>query len=156
MKKALLLIGCPEAPAQTAITIYTSYRLKQAGYEVTISANPAASKLLKVSDPEKMYTDKMVNIDSFINKLDDVDFDLLVGIIHKDAAVQYYVTYYHMLNIESVAVIFQRDGGLVDDFINQVDESTDSDIIAARAYHNPTPLRVKIDKYIENLSEGDD
>ncbi len=153
MKRALLLIGCPEAPAQTAITVYTSYKLKQAGYEVVISANPAASKLLKVSDPEKQYTDKMVNIDSYINKLEEEEFDLLVGIIHKDAAVQYYVTYYHMMNTESVAVIFQKEAELVDDFVNQVEESTESEIIAARAYHNPTPLRVKIDKYIEKLTE---
>ena len=74
-------------------------------------------------------------------------------IIHKDAAVQYYVTYYHMMNTESVAVIFQKEETLVNDFINQVEESTDSNIIAARAYHNPTPLRVKIDKYIEKLGE---
>lgn len=153
MKKALVLIGCPEAPAQTAITIYTSYILKEKGYEVIISANPAASKLLKVSDPENQYIDKIVNIDSFIDKLDDEDFDLLVGIIHKDAAVQYYVTYYHMLNIKSLAVIFQKEQELVDDFVQQVDENTGSDIIASRAYHNPTPIRVQLDRYVKDLED---
>lgn len=155
MKKALLLIGCPEAPAQTPMTIYTAYKLRQIGYDVTISSNPAASKLIKVSDTEKNYIQKMVNIDSFIDNLEENDFDLLVGIIHKDAAVSFFVTYYHLLNTKSMAIIFQRDQDLVDDFVEQVKENTDAEIISAKAYHNPTPVRVKVDKALKQL-EGEE
>ncbi len=52
MKKALILLGCPEAPSQTPLAIYTTYALKKVGYEVTIASTPSASKLLEVSDPE--------------------------------------------------------------------------------------------------------
>lgn len=47
--KALILLGCPETPSQTPMSIYASYKLSEKGYDVTIAANPAASKLVKVS-----------------------------------------------------------------------------------------------------------
>ena len=97
----------------------------------------------------------MVNIDSFIDNLEENDFDLLVGIIHKDAAVSFFVTYYHLLNTKSMAIIFQRDQDLVDDFVEQVKENTDAEIISAKAYHNPTPVRVKVDKALKQL-EGEE
>jgi len=40
--KALILLGCPEAPSQTPIGLYASYKLGQMGYDVTVSSNPAA------------------------------------------------------------------------------------------------------------------
>jgi hypothetical protein len=154
MKKALLLIGCPEAPAQTPIAIYTTYKLRNLGYDVTISSNPAASKLIKVSDPEKNYIQNMVNIDSCIDNLEEKEYDLLIGIIHKDAAVSYFVTYYHLLNTKSMAIIFQRNQDEVDDFVEQVKENTDAETISAKAYHNPTPIKVRIDKALKQL-EGE-
>lgn len=48
--KALLLLGCPETPAQTPLAVYASYQLTEMGYDVTIAANPAATKLVRVSD----------------------------------------------------------------------------------------------------------
>lgn len=41
--KALILLGCPETPSQTPMSIYASYKLSEKGYDVTIAANPAAS-----------------------------------------------------------------------------------------------------------------
>ena len=35
-----------------------------------------------------------------------------------------------------------------------VSESTNATIVSARAYHNPTPLRVKFDKAVKKLSES--
>ena len=156
MKKALILIGCPEAPAQTPITSYVLDKLRKAGFDVTVSSNPAASKLLKVSDPGRYYLQDLVNIDSEIDHLEEGSFDLLVGIIHKDAAVSYFVTYYQLLNIDSLAIIFQRDQGELDNFTSEVRENTDAGIVSARAYHNPTPLRVQVDKAFKDYFEGDD
>ena len=50
--KALILLGCPETPSQTPMAVYAFSKLTKLGYDVTIAANPAAAKLVKVSDPE--------------------------------------------------------------------------------------------------------
>ena len=50
--KALILLGCPETPSQTPLSIYATHKLSEMGYDVTIAANPAAKKLVMVSDPE--------------------------------------------------------------------------------------------------------
>ncbi|WP_048189947.1 DUF1890 domain-containing protein [Methanobacterium sp. SMA-27] len=153
MKKALILLGCPEAPSQTPLAIYTTYSLKKAGYEVTIASTPSASKLLEVSDPEQFYVNKRVDIESCLENLEENMYDLLVGFVHKDAAVSYFVTFYHILNTKSLAIVFEKDANLLEKFANDVQENTDANIISARAYHNPTPLRVKIDRAIKELED---
>ena len=80
-------------------------------------------------------------------------YDLLVGFVHKDAAVSYFVTFYHILNTKSLAIVFEKDANLLEKFVNDVQENTDANIISARAYHNPTPLRVKIDRAIKELED---
>jgi hypothetical protein len=153
MKKALLLLGCPEAPSQTPLAVYTTYKLKEVGYEVTIASTPSAKKLLEISDPENIYVTNKVDIETCLENLNEDEFDLLVGFVHKDAAVAYFVTFYHILNTKSVAITFEKDIDLLEKFIKDIQESTEADIISARAYHNPTPLRVKVDKYIKNLED---
>ncbi len=153
MKKALILLGCPESPSQTPLALYTSYALKNAGYEVTIASTPSASKLLEVSDPEQFYVNNRVDIESCLENLEENIYDLLVGFVHKDAAVSYFVTFYHILNTKSLAIVFEKDADLLEKFVNDVQENTDADIISARAYHNPTPLRVKIDRAIKELED---
>ena len=153
MKKALILLGCPESPSQTPLALYTSYALKNAGYEVTIASTPSASKLLEVSDPEQFYVNNRVDIESCLENLEEKIYDLLVGFVHKDAAVSYFVTFYHILNTKSLAIVFEKDADLLEKFVNDVQENTDADIISARAYHNPTPLRVKIDRAIKELED---
>ena len=64
MKKAMILLGCPESPTQTAIAIYATHKLSEMNYDVTVVANPAAMKLIDISDPEKYYVKKRKNIDS--------------------------------------------------------------------------------------------
>ena len=153
MKKALILLGCPESPSQTPLAIYTTYALKKVGYEVTIASTPSASKLLEVSDPEQYYVNKRIDIESCLENLEENMYDLLVGFVHKDAAVSYFVTFYQILNIKSMAIVFEKDANLLEKFVNDVQENTDANIISARAYHNPTPLRVKIDRAIKELED---
>ena len=153
MKKALILLGCPESPSQTPLAIYTTYALKKVGYEVTIASTPSASKLLEVSDPEAVYVNKRIDIESCLENLEENKYDLLVGFVHKDAAVSYFVTFYHILNTKSLAIVFEKDANLLEKFVNDVQENTDANIISARAYHNPTPLRVKIDRAIKELED---
>ena len=107
--KALVLLGCPEAPSQTPIGLYASYKLNQMGYDVTVSSNPAAGKILDISDPEGVYVKKRVDI--------------------------------------------SRDAEEVAEFADMVESSTDADIIAVRAFHNPNPIKVRFDKYLKTLEE---
>ena len=154
MKKALILLGCPESPSQTPLAIYAANKLKKIGYDVTTASTPSAMKLLEVGDPEELYLKNKVDIDSCIEKLDKGTFDLLVGFIHKDAAVSYFVTFYSILNTKSIAIVFEKDADKLAEFIDTVSENTDAEIVSARAYHNPTPLRVKFDKIIKKLEES--
>jgi hypothetical protein len=153
MKKALILLGCPESPAQTPMALYASHRLTNAGYDVTVVSNPSATRLIDVSDPEERYIQKKTDIESCLENLKEGDFDLLLGFVHKDAAVAYFVTFYHILNTKSMALIFEKDSHLLEDFENQVKENTEAQIVSARAYHNPTPIRVKLDKAINQLED---
>ncbi len=88
-----------------------------------------------------------------MRNLEEKEYDLLVGFVHKDAAVSYFVTFYHILNTKSFAIVFEKDSDLLEKFLNDLKENTDATLISARAYHNPTPLRVKIDKAFNELEE---
>jgi hypothetical protein len=153
MKKALILLGCPESPSQTPLALYTTYKLKKIGYEVTIASTPSAMKLMEVSDPEGFYVEKKIDIESCLENLEEKDYELLVGFVHKDAAVSYFVTFYSILNTRSLAVVFEKDAELLEKFVKEIQDNTDADMISARAYHNPTPLRVKIDRAIKELED---
>ncbi|MEN4007396.1 MAG: DUF1890 domain-containing protein [Methanobacteriaceae archaeon] len=154
MKKALILLGCPESPSQTPLAVYVTYKLKKMSYDVTTASTPSAMKLLEVGDPEGYYIKNKVDIDSCIDKLDKGAFDLLIGFIHRDSAVSYFVTFNSILDTTSIAIIFEKDIEKLEEFQNMVSESTDATIVSARAFHNPTPLRVRFDKTIEKLSES--
>ncbi|MGV8144104.1 MAG: DUF1890 domain-containing protein [Methanothermobacter sp.] len=153
MKKALILLGCPEAPSQTPLAVYMVYELTNMGYDVTVASTPSAMKLLEVSDPEQVYVKNKVDIDSCLESLDEGSFDLLVGFVHKDAAVSYFVTFYHILNTKSIAVVFEKDPDLLETYETLVKESTDATIVSARAYHNPTPLKVKFNRALKELED---
>ena len=138
--KALVLLGCPEAPSQTPIGLYASYKLNQMGYDVTVSSNPAAGKILDISDPEGVYVKKRVDIEKCLDEIEEGDYDLLV-------------TYYHILKCKALALVFSRDAEEVAEFADMVESSTDADIIAVRAFHNPNPIKVRFDKYLKTLEE---
>lgn len=149
--KALILLGCPEAPSQTPMAVYASYKLKQLGFDVSIASNPAAAKLLEVSDPENNYLGELLNIDKCLDSLEEKEYDLLLGFVHKDAAASFFITYYHILQTKAIALVFEQDINLVNEFSEMVESSTDAEIVAVRAYHNPTPLRVKLDKALAKV-----
>ena len=146
MKKALILLGCPEAPSQTPIAIYANYKLKNLGYDVTIAANPASLKLLKISDPEDNYLNNLVDLDRCLNNLNEGEYDLLLGLITKDAAASFFVTFYHILQTKSIALIFEKDENLIEEFENMIAESTDAEMISVKAFHNPNPIKVQLDR----------
>lgn len=151
MKNALILLGCPEAPAQIPMAVYANYKLTALGYHVTVASTPSVMELLEVADPLECYVKNKIDIDSCINDLTGNSFNFLLGFIHKDAAVSYFVTFYNILQIKSMALVFERDGKLLDNFIENLEENTKATIVSARAYHNPKPLKIKFDKAIKQL-----
>lgn len=151
MKKALILLGCPESPSQTPMAVYAAQKLAKMNYNVTVASTPAASKLLEVSDPDGYYVKNKIDIESSLDSLNEGDYDLLIGFVHKDAAASYFVTFYHILQCEAIALVFEKELELIEEFENIVKENTDAKILAVRAFHNPTPLKVKFDKLIESL-----
>ena len=151
MKKGLILLGCPESPSQTPMAIYATQKLANMRYDVTIASTPAAAKLLEVSDPDEYYIKNKIDIESCLDGLEQGQYDLLVGFVPKDAAASYFITFYHILQCESLALIFEKDSELLEEFENMVAENTDAKIVAVRAFHNPTPLRVKFDRALKEL-----
>jgi hypothetical protein len=153
MKKALILLGCPESPAQTPLAIYTTFRLTEKGYMVTVASTPSAKKLLEVADPDENYVKNKMDIETCLDGLEEGVYDFLVGFVHKDAAVSYFVTFYHILNCKSLALVFHRDPEKLEYFEKTIQENTEAEIVSARAYHNPTPIRVRLDKSLQKLEE---
>jgi len=153
MKKVLILLGCPESPSQTPLALYTSHKLTKMGYDVTVASTPSAAKLLEVSDTEEFYVQQKVDLEKCLEDLEEKDYDILVGFVHKDAAVSYFVTFYHILNARSFAIVFEKDADILEKFLDDLKENTDATLISARAYHNPTPLRVKIDRAFKELED---
>lgn len=139
--KALLMMGCPELPVQTAAALYIANKLNREGFEVTVAGNPAAIGLLLNSDPERHYLKKVMELDRCIATLAEKkqDFDLCFVFIHSDTGISYLATVKSLSKAKTVAVIFGKD------IEPLIEASGDSMIIAAKAVHNPAPLRAQID-----------
>ena len=120
--KALILLGCPETPAQTPMAVYVFNKLTKMGYDTTIAANPAASKLVKISDPEGLYNLNLIDLERTLGEINEGDYDLLVGFVHKDAAASFFVTFDQILNTKSIALVFSRDADEVAEFVNMIEE----------------------------------
>jgi hypothetical protein len=140
--KALLMMGCPELPVQTSAALYIANKLNCEGFEVTSAGNKAAISLLLNSDPEKHYIRKVMDLDRCIGALAEkkMDFDLCFVFIHSDSGVSYLATVRSLSQAKTVAVIFGQE------IEPLIEASAGSIIIAARAVHSPTPLRVQIDR----------
>ena len=149
--KALILLGCPETPSQTPMSIYASYKLSEKGYDVTIAANPAASKLVKVSDPEKYYIQEMVDLDDCLANVQEGEYDLLLGFVHKDAAASYFVTFYQLLQTKSIAILIENHSKLLKQNTQNHRENTEPQVITVRAFHNKNPIKVNLDKVLKEL-----
>lgn len=139
--KALLLMGCPELPVQTAAALYIASKLDREGFDVTAAGNNAALSLLLNSDPEKHYIRKMIDLDRCIGALAEkkMVFDLCFVFIHSDSGISYLATVKSLSRAKTVAVIFGKE------IEPLIEASGDSVIIAAKAVHNPAPLRAQID-----------
>ena len=92
-----------------------------------------------------------MDIDKSLSKLEEGQYDLLVGFVHKDAAASYFVTFSQILQTKSIALVFERDADLVEEYADMVSQNTDAEVVAVRAFHNPTPIKVRLDKVLKEL-----
>ena len=44
-----------------------------------------------------------------MDEIEEGDYDLLVGCVHKDAAATFFITYYHILKCKALAIVFSRE-----------------------------------------------
>ena len=150
MKKALLLLGCPEVPVQTGIALYLASRLKNAGLAVYVTGTDSALDLLKVSDPNGYYldTDKMISLDTCIEALAEkrMDFDFCSVFVHNDAGLSYLATILSISNAKLFAIIFGKDAEVL---AGQIEFTCEK--LVARSVHNPNPLKRKIDDAIPEV-----
>lgn len=145
IKSILLMMGCPEVPVQMGMVLYLSNKLAKAGYNVTVAGTDAALKLLKVSDPDGHYIQKIVEIDQCIADIVEkkIDFDCCFAFMHSDAGVTYGATISAISRAKMYAVVFGKNAEAVAGTIDFPAEK-----IVANAVHNPVPLKRIIDRVI--------
>jgi hypothetical protein len=150
IKKALLLLGCPELPVQTGTALYLANRLKEAGLEVFVAGTDSALLLVKVSDPHGYYVDakRMVKLDNCIAALAEkkLEFDLCAVFVHNDAGISYLATVRSISDAKLFALIFGKDAKTL---AEQIDFECEK--LVAKAVHNPIPLTKKIDATIKEV-----
>jgi hypothetical protein len=142
-KSALLVMGCPEVPVQMSMVIYLTHRLKSSGWDVTVAGTNAATKLLKIADPEGHYVQKLVDLDNLIADVVEkkIDFDICFAFMHSDAGMTYGATFSAISKAKLYAVVFGKNAEALAESIDYPAEK-----IVAVATHNPAPLKSKIDK----------
>ncbi|MDO9550684.1 MAG: DUF1890 domain-containing protein [Methanoregula sp.] len=142
--KALLLLGCPEAPAQQAIALYLSHQLRTQGSDLLITGNPSVLNLLRVSDPEKHYIGQMIVLEKCIEEVVEKrrDANLCIVCAHNDAAIAYAATMHHLLpKSRLVVVIFGKDP---EPLAASIDFPCEK--IVEKAVHNPMQLKAKVNE----------
>jgi hypothetical protein len=140
---ALLVLGCPQVPVQTSIALYLINRLKQAGLKPVVAGNKAANTLLVVADPDRHYLMEVMDLDRAVAQISDKkrDFDRCFVFIHNDAGVSYAATMGAISKAKLYAIIY---GEHYEEQVKKIEFPCT--VIAAKAVHNPLPLKKAIDE----------
>ncbi|MDD1676488.1 MAG: DUF1890 domain-containing protein [Methanomicrobiales archaeon] len=142
-KRALLLMGCPEVPVQTGIGLYLGWLLNSIGWDVKTAGNPSVLQLFRVSDPEKHYIRKIMDLDKSIADIveNGEQYDLCVVFAHNDAGISYAATMHHLLKGRLMVIVFGRNA---ETLASQIDFPCEK--IVEKAVHNPMVLKKKINE----------
>jgi hypothetical protein len=140
---ALLVLGCPQVPVQISIALYLINRLKKSGVVPVVAGNKSANTLLVIADPDRHYLGEVMDLDRAVALISDKkrDFDRCFVFIHNDAGISYAATMGAISKAKLFVLIY---GEHYDDLVKQVDFPCT--IIAAKAVHNPMPLKKAIDE----------
>lgn len=144
--KALLLMGCPEVPVQMSIVLYIASRLKSGGSQVVVGGTDAALNLAKISDPERHYLGRMINIDRIIADLVEGKrrFEVICCFAHSDAGITYAATVASLISESSTKLYVIVFGRNAEDVADEIEFKCIP--IVEKAVHNPLGLKNKIDK----------
>ncbi|MCQ8894789.1 MAG: DUF1890 domain-containing protein [Methanolinea sp.] len=147
-KEALLVLGCPQVPVQTAIALYLMHSLRRLGVRPVVAGNQAARMLIEVSDPAHHYAGEMVDLDGCITELaaGKRKYDYFMVFVHNDAGVSYGATVQSITGKKVVLIIYGEHFSEISDSVDFPCEK-----IAAKAVHNPMPLKKKIDEVLNWL-----
>ena len=142
-KTALLVLGCPQVPVQTSIALYLINRLKKAGVTPVVAGNKAANTLLVVADTDRHYLGEVMDLDRAVAMITEKkrDFDRCFVFIHNDAGISYAATMGAISKAKLFTLIY---GEHYDELVKQIDFPCT--VIAAKAVHNPMPLKKAIDE----------
>ena len=140
---ALLVLGCPEVPVQTSIALYLMNLLKHHGIRPVIAGTKSARMLLEVADIERHYLGDLLDLDHCIAEIVEkrMDADLCFVFIHKESGISYAATMSSISRAKIIALIFGEEAH---ELAGQITFPCEK--IVARAAHNPTPLRGKLDE----------
>jgi len=140
---ALLVLGCPQVPVQTSIALYLINRLKKAGITPVVAGNKAANTLLVVADPDRHYLGEVMDLDRAVALISDGkrDFDSCYVFIHNDAGVSYAATMGAISKAKLFTIVY---GEHFEEQVKKIEFPCTT--IAAKAVHNPLPLKKAIDE----------
>jgi hypothetical protein len=140
---ALLVLGCPQVPVQTSIALYLINRLKKAGITPVVAGNKAANTLLLVADPDRHYLGEIMDLDRTVALISEKkrDFDRCFVFIHNDAGVSYAATMGSISKAKLYAIVY---GEHYEEQVKKIEFPCTT--IAAKAVHNPLPLKKAIDE----------
>jgi len=93
-KYALILIGCPQIPVQSALVLYIADYLRDAKRTPVVAANPSAKQLVKVSDPKGHYVSEYRDLEKTIAAIREgtETYPLIISLVHNDAGLTFTAT----------------------------------------------------------------
>ncbi|QSZ68362.1 DUF1890 domain-containing protein [Methanofollis aquaemaris] len=145
-KKGLIILGCPEAPAQVSLAVHLAYSLRRSGYLPVVAGNPSARHLLAMADPEHHYVGEMLDLDGCIEEIaaGEHDYDLSFVLVHRESGVSYAGTMSVVSAGRVVAVVFGKEAETLASLID-----FDCETVVAPGGHNPLPLKKAIDRVMK-------
>ena len=143
----LLLLGCPQIPVQSAVTIYVADLIRDLGYTPVVAANPSAKQLIKTSDPKGYYVTEYRDVDRTVADLADgnVSYRLIISLVHNDAGLTYTATVASLAPKTLLVTILYGEHAY--DIAGEI--AFPAEKVVAPVTHNARPLLAKIDEVLE-------
>jgi threonyl-tRNA synthetase len=107
-----------------------------------VAGNPSVIQLIRVSDPDRHYIRRVVNLEKAMADLIEKKAhpDIIVSFAHNDAGISYAATVSHVSASPLYLIIFGKEA---EELAGIADFPCEK--IVERAVHNPAQLKKKID-----------
>lgn len=146
MSDVLILLGCPQVPAQSPLALYIADVVKDAGHNPVVASNPSAKQLVKASDMKGYYIKDYKDLDKTVNDIaDGTVYPLIITLIHNDAGLTYSSTVAALSpSSVTVSVFF---GEHAYELSEECEYETEK--ILAPVTHNTKPILTKLDEVLK-------